>query len=140
MKLKKILIGILTSTISFTVSAKANWQYLSSSDTGIAIYVDANSIKNVPDYGYGQNRQFWSKHLIVEDLIEDRLGVGDYRLTMYWINCDSSTLGMKALTIFKLKNNRAFVDASYTIQNSEVEMEPILPDSIGNDYLEGVCH
>ncbi len=74
--------GIISSTIACGVFAAPEWKIISKSDNGFIFFLDTNSVTNVSEVGYRQNKQFWAKELVVDDLEQDGLGVGDYRLTL----------------------------------------------------------
>ena len=138
MKFKRILMGIISSTIACGVFAASEWKFISLS-SGFAISIDTNSITNVPEYNYRQNKQFWVKQFVVQDLERDGLGVGDYRLVLYWINCSANTFGVKAATNYKKQKDGTFKHESALLADYQVEMDPIIPESVGQSFVRHVC-
>ena len=132
--------GIISSTIACGVFAAPEWKFISESDNGFIFFIDTNSITNVSEVGYRQNKQFWTKALVVDDLEQDGLGVGDYRLGLNWINCSDNTLGKKAIAVYKKQKNGTFkYDSSDSRAGYEVGMQPVIPESIGESFANHVC-
>ena len=138
-KFKRILMGIISSTIACGVFAASEWKFITLSDDGFAFSIDTNSITNVSEYNYRQNKQFWVKQLVVQDLEQDGLGVGDYRLALNWINCSANTLGVKAVTEYKKQKNGTFKNESTSFADYQVRMNPIIPESVGQLFVRHVC-
>ncbi len=138
MKFKRILIGIIGSAIACGVFADPEWENISRS-SGFIFAVDTNSVTNVSEVGYRQNKQFWTKELVVDDLEQDGLGVGDYRLVLKWINCSDNTLGEKAIAVYKKRENRTLKPEFYSRSGYEVRMDPIIPGSVGESFVSHVC-
>lgn len=130
--------GIISSTIACGVFAASEWKFISMS-SGFALAIDTNSITNVSEYNYRQNKQFWVKQLVVQDLEQDGLGVGDYRLVLYWINCSANTFGVKAVTNYKKQKDGTFKHESSSLANYQVAMDPIVPESVGQSFASHVC-
>ncbi|MDY6490286.1 hypothetical protein [Acinetobacter faecalis] len=139
MKFKRILMGIISSTIACGVFAASEWKIITLSDGGFAFSIDTNSITNVSEYNYRQNKQFWVKQLVVQDLEQDGLGVGDYRLVLQWINCSANTFGVKAITEYKKQKNGTFKNESASLADYQVKMLPIIPESVGQLFVRHVC-
>ncbi|PCN59318.1 hypothetical protein CF596_13765 [Acinetobacter sp. YT-02] len=140
MKFKRILMGIISSTIACGVFAAPEWKIISKSDNGFIFFLDTNSVTNVSEVGYRQNKQFWVKELVVDDLEQDGLGVGDYRLNLLWINCSDDTFGGKAIAEYKKQKNGTFKHESYDSRSGyEVRMDPIIPGSVGESFVSHVC-
>ena len=138
-KFKRILMGIISSTIACGVFAASEWKFISL-NSGFAFSIDTNSITNVSEYNYRQNKQFWVKQLVVQDLERDGLGVGDYRLVLQWINCSANTFGVKAITEYKKQKNGTLKYDSYDSRaDYEVRMNPIIPESVGQLFVRHVC-
>ena len=139
-KFKRILMGIISSTIACGVFAAPEWKIISKSDNGFIFFLDTNSVTNVSEVGYRQNKQFWFKELVVDDLEQDGLGVGDYRLTLIWINCSDGTFGGKATAVYKKQKNGTFKYESYDSRAGyEIRMNPIIPESIGESFASHLC-
>lgn len=138
MKFKRILIGIIGSAIACGVFAASEWKFITL-NSGFAFFIDTNSITNVSEYNYRQNKQFWLKELVVNDLERDGLGVGDYRLVLNWINCSANTLGVKAVTEYKKQKDGTFKHESALLANYQVAMQPIIPESVGQSFVSHVC-
>ena len=138
MKFKRILMGIISSTIACGVFAASEWKFITL-NSGFAFSIDTNSITNVSEYNYRQNKQFWVKQLVVQDLERDGLGVGDYRLVLQWINCSDNTLGEKAIAVYKKQKNRTLKPEFYSRSGYEVRMDPIIPGSVGESFVSHVC-
>ena len=130
--------GIISSTIACGVFAASEWKFISLS-SGFALTIDTNSITNVSEYNYRQNKQFWVKQLVVQDLEQDGLGVGDYRLVLQWINCSANTFGVKAITEYKKQKNGTFKNESASLADYQVKMLPIIPESVGQLFVRHVC-
>jgi len=137
-KFKRILIGIIGSAIACGVFAASEWKFITL-NSGFAFFIDTNSITNVSEYNYRQNKQFWLKELVVNDLERDGLGVGDYRLVLNWINCSANTLGVKAVTEYKKQKDGTFKHESALLANYQVAMQPIIPESVGQSFVSHVC-
>lgn len=138
MKFKRILIGIIGSAIACGVFADPEWKFITLNN-GFEVYVDTNSITNVSEYNYRQNKQFWIKQLVFNDLKQDGLGVGDYRKIFYWVNCSANTYGVKAVAEYKKQKNGTFNNKSVSIPNYQVEMNPTIPGSVGESFASHVC-
>ena len=138
MKFKRILIGIIGSAIACGVFADPEWKFITLNN-GFEVYVDTNSITNVSEYNYRQNKQFWIKELVFNDLKQDGLGVGDYRMIFYWVNCSANTYGVKAVAEYKKQKNGTFNNESVSLPNYQVEMNPTIPGSVGESFVSHVC-
>ena len=139
MKFKRILIGIIGSAIACGVFADPEWKFITLNN-GFEVYVDTNSITNVYEYNYRQNKQFWIKQLVFNDLKQDGLGVGDYRMIFYWVNCSANTYGVKAVAEYKKQKNGTLKYDSYDSRaDYEVRMNPIIPESVGQLFVRHVC-
>ena len=138
MKFKRILIGIIGSAIACGVFADPEWKFITLNN-GFEVYVDTNSITNVSEYNYRQNKQFWIKQLVFNDLKQDGLGVGDYRMIFYWVNCSANTYGVKAVAEYKKQKNGTFNNESVSLPNYQVEMNPTIPGSVGESFVSHVC-
>lgn len=138
-KFKRILMGIISSTIACGVFAAPEWKFISESDSGFTFFLDTNSVTNVSEVGYRQNKQFWAKELVVDDLEQDGLGVGDYRLALQWINCSDYTLGAKSIAVYKKRKNRTLKPEFYSRSGYEVRMDPIIPGSVGESFARHLC-
>ena len=137
MRFKKLLIGAFIGGVSCGACAEAEWKYINTSDSGFIIGVDINNISNVSEYGYQQNKKFWSKQVVSTDLVQDDLAVGDHRMVLYWANCNAKTLGIKSITTYTKQKNGAYNPKTYT--SPVVEMEDIIPDTMGDQILNAVC-
>jgi len=137
-KFKRILIGIIGSAIACGVFADPEWKFITLNN-GFEVYVDTNSITNVSEYNYRQNKQFWIKQLVFNDLKQDGLGVGDYRMIFYWVNCSANTYGVKAVAEYKKQKNGTFNNESVSLPNYQVEMNPTIPGSVGESFVSHVC-
>lgn len=114
----------------------ANWQYLGETKE-FSIQLDTDSIKKVnSSYGsYGTGiTQFWIKRTVINDLSKDGLGLGDYMMMLFHINCNQDTLGVK--TAIKYKMGTVIDNYSQSL----VVMEAIVPDSLGAEYSRAVCN
>lgn len=138
MKFKRILIGIIGSAIACGVFAASEWKFITL-NSGSAFSIDTNSITNVSEYNYRQNKQFWVKQLVVQDLERDGLGVGDYKMVLSWINCSANTLGVKAVTDYKKQKDGTIKHESTLLANYQVAMNPIIPESVGQSFVRHVC-
>ena len=130
--------GIISSTIACGVFAASEWKFITL-NSGFAFFIDTNSITNVSEYNYRQNKQFWGKQFVVQDLEQDGLGVGDYRLVLYWINCSANTFGTKAVTEYKKQKDGTFKPESTLFADYEVAMDPIIPESVAQSFASHVC-
>jgi len=113
----------------------ANWMILGETDEH-RIELDLESIKKISSSLYGYDKsitQFWIKKTIINDLTKDGLGIRDYSLNLYHINCSNDTLGLKSG--IKYKNNKALDNYN----ESYVKMQPIVPETIGSSYYKIVC-
>ena len=131
--------GIISSTIACGVFAASEWKFITLSDGGFAFSIDTNSITNVSEYNYRQNKQFWIKQLVFNDLKQDGLGVGDYRMIFYWVNCSANTYGVKAVAEYKKQKNGTFKNESASLADYQVKMLPIIPESVGQLFASHVC-
>ena len=130
MKLKKIGTGIFLGILSLGVHAESgsNWQHVNKFN-GFIVSVDMLSISNVSEYGNQNNKKFWVKHSVVEDLEQDGLAVGDYRMVLTLANCNNKTSGIKSVTSYIKQKNGLVKNETETL--SVVEMEDIIPGTIG---------
>ena len=136
MKLNQFVIGIFFTVLSIGVHAEPKWEFVATSE-GIMIGLDTNSISPVSEYGYQNNKKFWTKQVVVEDLIQDGLAVGDHRMMMNWINCNAKTYGVKSATDYiQQKNGRTKTDTSTF---PTVVMNDIIPGTIGDIMFGMVC-
>lgn len=137
MRFKQLLIGAWVGVISCGTFAESQWKYVGTTDNGIMIAVDTNSISKVSEYGYQQNKKFWTKHFIYQDLIQDGLAVGDYRMALTWVNCNDKTYGTKSVTVYKKQKNGMMDTESQSYPY--VQMDEVIPGSMGEDILNIVC-
>lgn len=131
--MKRLLSLLILLVANHTYAA--NWMILGETDEH-RIELDLESIKKISSSLYGYDKsitQFWIKKTIINDLTKDGLGVRDYSLNLYHINCSNDTLGLKSG--IKYKNNKAL--DSYN--ESYVKMQPIVPETIGSSYYKMVC-
>jgi len=134
MGFRRLLTGALIGFIS--CEAVAEWKYVDVSD-GIFAFVDTDTISNVSEYGREQNRKFWSKQFVAEDLVQDGLAVGDYRMVLSWVNCQERTIGVKSVTAYKKQKNGSYKHDTETLPY--VSMQEIIPGSIGDKVADLVC-
>lgn len=136
MGFKQLLTGALIGLVSCGAFAKPDWKRLNSVD-GFAIYIDTNSISNVSEYPHQANKKVWTKNLVYNDLVQDGLGVGDYYLILYWVNCNNKTIGLKAASTYKKLKNGTVDNNSESI--SYVSMQDTIPGSIGENIIDAIC-
>ncbi len=136
MGFKQLIAGALIGLASCGVFAEPEWKFIGDTN-GIFVFIDTNSISQVSEYGYQANKKFWSKQYIAEDLLQDGLAVGDYRMALTWVNCENRTLGTKSVTLYKKLKNGAVDNKSES--SSYVEMSEVVPNSIGDNVVNIVC-
>lgn len=136
MGFKQLIAGALIGLVSCGTFAAPEWKFIGDTN-GIFVFIDTNSISQVSEYGYQANKKFWSKQYIAEDLLQDGLAVGDYRMALTWVNCDNRTLGTKSVTLYKKLKNGAVDNKSESY--SYVEMSEVVPNSIGDNVVNIVC-
>ena len=131
--MQRLLSLLILLVVNHTYAA--NWMILGETDEH-RIELDLESIKKISSSPYGYDKsitQFWIKKTVINDLTKDGLGMGDYSLNLFHINCSNDTLGLKSG--IKYKNNKAL--DSYT--ESYVKMQPIVPETVGYSYYTVVC-
>lgn len=137
MSFKNLMIGLLIGLFSGGAFAESRWVKVNSSFDGFTIYLDMNSISNVSEYPYQDNKKFWTKNVVDEDMVKDGFAVGDYFMFLNWVNCKGKTMGRKSIFINKKLKNGLWDSDSSTTQY--VEMTDVIPDSIGEDLVTIVC-
>ncbi|EZQ04784.1 hypothetical protein [Acinetobacter sp. Ver3] len=131
--MNKFFLAIILCGISSVQASE--WEYLGETNE-FRYELDRQSIRKVPiSYSTISSNvtQFWIKKVVINDISQDGLGVGDHTKTMLHVNCSADLLGLK--TEIKYKSNR--VIDSYT--DSYVKMEPIIPDTIGSSFAKIIC-
>lgn len=95
-------------------------------------YINFNHVEPLPN----GLTQAWLKHVVVNDLSKDGLALGDYTMVLSQFNCKNKTEKSVSYTDYDAKtglSKRSYTYPSYT------EMEPPVPDSVGESQLESVC-
>ena len=136
MDFKRLLTGALISLFSFGTYAEAEWKMVDAAN-GFVISIDTNSISNVSEHPYQTNKKVWTRSLVYNDLVQDGLAVGDYLMILYWVNCNNKTLGLKSASTYNKLKNGTWNNNSQS--NSYVSMEDIIPGSVGEGIVNGVC-
>lgn len=136
MDFKRLLTGALISLFSFGTYAEAEWKMVYAAN-GFVISIDTNSISNVSEHPYQTNKKVWTRYLVYNDLVQDGLAVGDYLMILYWVNCNNKTLGLKSASSYNKLKNGTWKNNSQS--NSYVSMEDIIPGSVGESIVNGVC-
>lgn len=136
MKLKQLLTGALISLVTCITFAESQWHPLDSAN-GFIIGADIKNISNVTEYSHQTNKKVWIKSVVYEDLIQDGLAVGDYYMTLYWVNCNNRTLGVKSVSSYIKQKNGTVKNNTET--EHFVKMNDVIPNSIGEGILDTVC-
>ncbi|MBJ8506551.1 hypothetical protein I6M96_16295 [Acinetobacter seifertii] len=129
--MKKLFIACAFLVIA-THSLANDWYKINETDES-KYYINLPSISETNIYGRKVVKA-WVKDLIYNDLTKDGLSVGDYTMSLFYSNCDDSTLGIKSLTQYK--NGKVFGNQ---LNNSYVNMKDVIPNSIGESILNYSC-
>lgn len=131
----------LTTAIALNVmmlsTASANsgsWQFVGK-NAEYELYIAPTTIKTIQRTQFAPKyQQAWFKFHIHTDLSKDGLRVGDYKLRYFQFDCAQQTLGL-------VKGIDYLQDGSIakTEMPSNVEMKPIVPDSIGQGLSDAIC-
>lgn len=139
MNFKHLLAGALISLISFGVWAESEWKPIGTSN-GFVIGVDANTIGKPSSNDAllaNATHKVWVKTAVYEDLVQDGLSIGDYRMSLYLINCNFRALGIKSVTTYKKTKNGNFTNETGSV--SYPKLEEAIPNSIGESVVDTVC-
>lgn len=118
---------------SLTVSAPAlaaNWKYIATDIDGSLVYIDLDSIKVEGD---GHVGTFWEKWDYSHNVREK-----NHILMQQWrANCAANTLTLLAYTSYDVHNR---ITASLTIPPYGRDVSAVVPESVGENILQAVCH
>lgn len=136
MGFRQLLTGALIGFVSCGAIAQSEWEYVSIIK-GVQIAVDKNSISKAYGDSSQATHKVWIRHLIDEDLEQDGLAVGDYRMSLMLVNCDNRTMGTKSVTVYKnLKNG---VRDAKSASHPYVKMKDVVPNTVGATIVDIVC-
>ena len=130
--MNKIFLAISLFLVSKGVLASDDW-FLMGSTQESRYYINMPSISESTEYGKTIVKS-WIKIQIYNDLTKDGLSVGDYSLMLYQVNCNENTIGLKTSTSYK-----AGKPYGSQINKSFVQMNDVIPESIGQDILAYTC-
>ena len=135
--LRKVFMLLLTS-ITSSVFANAQWGQIGfDSDSEFYYEYNIDSVSQVAEYPYTSNKKVWIRNTVVNDLSQDGLAVGDYKMQLMWINCSANTLGTKSIVGYK-KTGR--VIPNYSRNYSYVQMQDAIPGTMGQAFVDSVCN
>lgn len=135
MNIKKLTIGIAVC-LPMNIFAAPEWVIASKSNEYVT-YLDINSISQVKEYSYTQFKKAWFKQVIYNDLSKDGMSVGDYTMTLDWLDCAGNSSGTKQSVSYK-KNGEVIPNSSRS--TSYVNMTEVIPGTVGESMLEAVCN
>jgi hypothetical protein len=121
-----LMIGVLTT------QANAEWEQVGTTNENIYL-IDPDKIRTASEYGKSYLK-VWVKRVIYNDITKDGLSVGDYEIDLWHIDCNGLTSGLKSYAEYKksgilIKSN----------QTTYVEMNDVIPNSVGEAVLEKAC-
>ena len=125
---KKLLVGLL---ITIPMVAQAEWLQVDKNDEFISYIDPARTVTTNESLKYAEA---WLKLVIHNDIKQDGLAVGDYRLVKYKYRCNSSEASLMAVHSYKKSGDH--ID-SETFKYDE--FKSVIPDSMGEFYYEAVC-
>lgn len=133
----KNLLAIIITLMATSVFAETEWANIGF-DADREFYYEYNpaSISQVKEYSYKGHRKVWIRSTVINDISQDGLAVGDYRLQLMWVNCSDNTLGLKSIVGYKKTGN---VIANYGRNYSYVEMQDAIPGTMGQAFVDSVC-
>ena len=134
MSVKQLILGLLVC-LPIGAFAVPQWIIASKSNESIT-YLDLNYISQVTDYSYSHYKKAWFKHVIYNDISKDGKTVGDYTMSLDWINCSGNSSGTKQIISYK-KNGQIIPNSSRS--RSYVNMEEVIPGTVGESMLDAVC-
>ena len=135
MSIRLLIIGI-SVLLPMNIFAAPEWIVASKSDQAIT-YLDMNSISQVKEYSYSHYKKAWFKQVIYNDLEKDGMSVGDYTISLDWIDCSGNSSGTKQRISYK-KNGQIIPNSSRS--TSYVNMTEVIPGTVGESMLEAVCN
>lgn len=127
----KFFLGVLVAGILST-NVNADWERVGSSDE-YYYYVDTDKTRKASEYGKTYLK-VWGKQIVYNDITKDGLSVDDYSISLWHINCNELTIGMKSYNEYKKSGKLLNSD-----HNSYVTMKDVIPNSIGESILEKSC-
>lgn len=128
--MKKLLFTLLMfPVLSF---AQDEWEYFGETMENNKYYV-----RDIEKGKYSSTLTFWVKIKHPDKTIKSKKGIikksGNYTMAKWLADCKEKTLETKMMVIY---NNSGKVIESSTGPFFE---EPVIPDSVGETVLEGVC-
>jgi len=80
--LRKVFMLLLTG-ITSSVFANAQWGQIGfDSDSEFYYEYNIDSVSQVAEYPYTSNKKVWIRNTVVNDLSQDGLAVGDYKMQL----------------------------------------------------------
>lgn len=123
--------------ITNSIIANAQWEVIGfDSDREFYYEYNVNSVSQVTEYPYTSNKKIWLRVTVVNDIAQDGLALGDYKMQLMWVNCSANTLGLKSLAGYKKSGK---VIPNYGVNNSYVRMQDAIPGTMGQAYVDTAC-
>ena len=131
--MKKILLLFLINSIYFQFyGQEREWQYITTDSENREFYFKSNS------YNTAWTKEVSSKITYFPDnKIQNKKIIDGYQITLYKFSCSEKKLGVGQITTYSkmgtaLKTSR--------LDEYEIEMDYVIPDSIGEELLESFCN
>jgi hypothetical protein len=136
MKLLRYGTGLLLSSCLMSqVNAANDWVYLTiTSDNEYKIFLNLPNIKEVSQYGKTYVHA-WTKWVVYNDISKDGLAVGDHQMRLNRLDCENGMIGLASSASYRKGH---IYGQSYT--SSYVEMNNVIPESIGESILNAACY
>lgn len=119
------------------IRAKENTKALGWTQVSIS-----NEFKSYINYNYVNPKPYgitevWIKHVVINDISKDGLGLGDYTMVMNQYNCSDKTYKNISYTDYSSKTGN--VIDSYTYPSYSTQFKSVIPDTVGESQLNAVC-
>lgn len=127
--------GIVALGLLSTNSAVANnvhWKLIGKNHEYL-IYMSPSSVREISK-NQMLLKQAWFKFDIHTDFSKDGLNVGDYKLRYYQFDCQAQTMGVASELDYL---NDGTIAKEFVPSN--VQMKPIVPNSIGHKLASHIC-
>lgn len=133
---KFVLIPLLNLLV-FSTIGHAEWDEVGvDSDREFYYEYNIESLGQVKEYAYTSNKKVWIKSTVLNDISQDGLSLGDYKMQLLWINCENQTLGLKSVIAYK-KSGKTI--PNYSVNNSYVQMKDVIPGTMGEAFYDLTC-
>lgn len=130
--MKKLVISSLCMMATF--SHASDWVWVGK-NAEYAVFISPSSVKTTQKNAKSPiYQQAWFKMHIQHDISKDGLRVGDYKLRLYQFDCAQQQLGLVYSVDQNKKDGQTITDQPKTI-----DMKPVVPDSMGQAFMDIIC-